>query len=976
MLRTPTKHVRSQPIADQPVLSRWATWWSSRGVLRGDVVAVVILIALPAALFGLPAILGHSVLPGDDLTQNYPLRVLVGRQIGSGHLPLFDPYIWSGAPLLADWNAGAVYPLTLLFAILPGTAAWAMNLIITWAVAAVGMFWFLRCLRLATLPSFLGAFSFAFAGAIPAQVGHFGLVAGMSWVPLELVAILRLSQDRGYASRLGWVCVLAGAFGLTILAGEPRAIDDAALVVVIYAAWQIARLGRRWVPAALSVAGGLVVGVFLGAVQLLPGLAAVATSQRATTSAALFNSGSLAPKWLLLTLVPDLLGGSGSFSQPSFLASYNLAEVTSYVGVLPLIAAVVLLGRIRLRSRPPEWLVWHVMAIVGALFALGGNTPLGHLLLHLPLFGDQRLQSRSILVTDLALAVLLAYWADQPFAVGDRLARLRRRWHPDRETVLGILPPLAMIVIVVVGLAADASLLGWLGVTKGAVSAGSMLRPWLVPYALIGAAAIALVLIGRRLEPRLRTRVLAGFVVADVVVFALLAVVAVLPGAGRKPVSTMAAGVRATISHGLAKPDTTAAAGSTPPTRPISALGYGGRFAIYDPGLLDGGQLLQLGSTDLNVVSSTPSVQGYSSLVNGRYASATGSHHALGDGQDVLSASAVGDGQLAQLNTRILLTLPNYLVTARRGGGPAAGPAGTGRREVSADQRATWYLAAPLAIAEIEVPDSDARQDAASGTQIGLRTPAGAVHWFRARAVNASTLEISLRHPLTSVALIGRAGGKPSPLGPPTIVVPGRGVFVANGQLQNALKPPQWGFAGRDGSFAIFVDYQAQGVLTLQPLPGGSTVGASISSVSGPADDPVTATVSSRHGIRLVRSVAAIPGWSATWDPRSGPAVPLAIHRDGLIQAVDVPAGQGVVTWSYTPPWFMPGATLSLCAICFIVFLLIVRRTRYARPPLRRLAGAEPAERTRVPADELAPAHAAVAEPQQSLRMSALTRVG
>jgi hypothetical protein len=938
-------------------------------------VAVVILIALPVALFGLPAMLGHSVLPGDDLTQNYPLRVLVGRQIGSGHLPLFDPYIWSGAPLLADWNAGAAYPLTLLFAILPGAAAWAVNLIVTWAVAAVGMFWFLRCLRLATLASFLGAFSFAFAGAVSAQVGHFGLVAGMSWVPLELIAILRLCQDRGYASRLGWVCVLAGAFGLTILAGEPRAIDDAVLVVVIYAAWQLARLGRRLVPAALSVAGGLALGVFLGAVQLLPGLAAVATSQRATTSVALFNSGSLAPKWLLLTLVPDLLGGSGSFGQPSFLASYNLAEVTSYVGVFPLIAALVLLGRVRLRSRPPEWLVWHVMAVVGVLFALGGNTPLGHLLVHLPLFGDQRLQSRSILVTDLALAVLLAYWADQPFAVSDRVARLRGRWHLDRETVLGMLPPLAMIVIVAVGIAADASLLGWLGVTKGAVSAGRDLRPWLVPYALIGASAIALVLIGRRLEPRLCTRLLAGFVVADVVVFALLAVVAVLPGAGRKPVSTIAAGIRATVSHGLAKTATTAA-GSTPAARPISQLGYSGRFAIYDPGLLDSGQLLQIGSTDLNVVSSTPSVQGYSSIVNGRYASATGSHHTLGDGQDVLSAAAVGDGQLAQLNTSILLTLPDYLVTARHGRGPAPGPTGSGRREVSADQRATWYLAAPLAITEIEVPDSDARQDAATGTQIGLRTPAGQVHWFRARATTASTLEISLRHPLTSVALIGRAGGKPSPLGPPTIVVPGRGVFVANGQLQNALKPPQWGFAGRDGSFAIFVDYQAQGVLTIQALPGGSTAGASISSVTGPADDPVTATVSSRHGIRLVRSVAAIPGWSATWNPRSGPAVPLVIHRAGLVQAVDVPAGQGVVTWSYTPPWFMVGATLSLGAICVILFLLIVRRSRRAFPPLRRLARTEPAEQARVPGGELAPAHAAVAAPQQSLRMLSLTRVG
>src|SRR5208282_1172458 len=146
---------------------------------QGDVVAVVLLVTLPAVIFGVPALLGHAVLPGDDLGQNFPLRVLAGREIRAGQLPLYDPYIWSGAPLLAGWNAAAAYPFTWLFAILPGTAAWTVNLIATWAVAGLGMFAFLRTLRLATLASFLGAFSFTFAGAMSAQVTHFGLVAGM-----------------------------------------------------------------------------------------------------------------------------------------------------------------------------------------------------------------------------------------------------------------------------------------------------------------------------------------------------------------------------------------------------------------------------------------------------------------------------------------------------------------------------------------------------------------------------------------------------------------------------------------------------------------------------------------------------------------------------------------------------------------------------------------------------------------------------
>src|SRR5271170_2193538 len=559
---------------------------------RGDLVAVVLLIALPAVIFGVPALFGHAVLPGDDLTQNLPLRVLVGREIRAGHLPLFDPYIWSGAPLLTDWNSAAAYPPTWLFAILPGTAAWTLNMISAWAVAGIAMFCFLRALRLASLASFLGAFSFAFAGGMSAQVTHLGLVAGLSWVPLALLSILRLSQDRPAASRLGWTAILATAMGLVILAGEPRAVDDACVILLIYAAWQVARLRRRAGPAAASITGGLALGVGLAAIQWLPGLAAIGSSQRGADSMALYSSGSLPVRWVLLTLVPDLLGGSGSLGQPSFFGFYNLTEVTSYAGILPLVAAFALLGRLRWRARPPEWLVWHITALAGVVFALGGNTPLGDLLYHLPLFGDQRLQSRNILVLDLALAVLLAYWADQPFA-REALTRIRR---VTRETVLGVLPPLAVVAGVALAFTWGVGWIRWVGLNiSPSASVVSQLKPYLVPYAVLGAGAAALVIAGQRLRPRLRSRLIAGFVVTDVIVFTILCVVEVAPGAFSGSSAASAAPSGAAASQTVTTADTDA-------LRPVGALGYSGRFALYDPDLLDTSALSSLEPPDNNAV--------------------------------------------------------------------------------------------------------------------------------------------------------------------------------------------------------------------------------------------------------------------------------------------------------------------------------------------------------------------------------------
>ena len=907
---------------------------------RGDTAPIIALLAVPVLVYGVPALLGHPVLPGDDLTQNFPLRVLAGHEIRSGHLPLYNPYIWSGAPLLAGWNAGAAYPFTLLFAVAPPVAAWTLNMILTWAIAGTGMFVFLRACRLGRGSAVLGALSFAFAGAMSAQVAHFGLVAGMSWVPVQLLCVLRLTGPRSMSSRLAWTGTLAGAFGLTILAGEPRAIDDAGVIVGLYAAWQIARLGRRFGPAALSVAAGLALGACLGAVQWIPGLAVVATSQRGVSSVALFSSGSLPQRWLLLMLVPDLLGGSGSFGQPAFFANYNLAEVTGYVGILPLVAAFALLARVRLRPRPPEWLVWHGVALAGIVLALGGNTPVGDVLVHVPLFGGQRLQSRNILVADLALAVLLAYWADRPAGEGiRRVLRIRGR-RPDLETLLAAAPPLGVLAVAALGLAWGTGLLRWLKAGPAATTFEGALRPWLVPYLLLGAGAIVLVIAAPRLRPVLRTRWLGAFVVTDLIVFTLLGVVAVAPGLAGPSSRESAPGHRGPAPH--AAPPAAAA-------RPVAALGYPGRFAIYDPDQLDARDLSRLGAPDLNVISGTPSVQGYTSLVSGFYASATGSHRATGGGQDVLDPRAVRDGVLDQLDTSVLLTVPAYLATGRPSSAAAPGPAGTGRRDVAAHQQATWYFAGPLDVTRLEVPDADARQDAAEGTQIGLLTAGGSTRWFTAAAAGPSRLAVSLSRPLTSVAVVARAGGHAVRLGPASVADARGRVFVADGQLQDALVPPRWGYAGRDGSFAVFVNHFARGALRLRALPGRPASGASVRPVAGQAGSPEAAGVSSSRGVRVIRSVAATAGWSATWHPRHGAAAPLAVHRDGLVQAVDVPAGRGVLTWSYRPPGFRVGFALSRGAAGFILLLLASRlfpvRSGRAREPTwdpgppRRAAG-------------------------------------
>ena len=166
-----------------------------------------------------------------------------------------------------------------------------------------------------------------------------------------------------------------------------------------------------------------------------------------------------------------------------------------------------------------------------------------------------------------------------------------------------------------------------------------------------------------------------------------------------------------------------------------------------------------------------------------------------------------------------------------------------------------------------------------------------------------------------------------TPLGAPSVTEPDGKVFVADGQLQDALLPPRWSFAGFDGSFAIFADRSAAGPLTVQALGGQPASGAAVREenvreVKGAADEPTAATVSSPHGVRIIRSVAAIPGWTALWKPQRGQATALPVQRDGLVQAVDVPPGRGLLSWSYVSPRFPAGLALSLAAVLGILLLI------------------------------------------------------
>ena len=143
-----------------------------------------VLIAVPLCGFVVPDLIwGRLIITGDNLQQNYPLHVLVGSMLRHGQLPFWNQYIFSGTPLMADFNAGTFYPLMGFFVVLPDRAAWIATEVVLFSVIAIGMYAFLGALKLSTVACLLGAATFAFAGPVLGQVNHVDMTEGFVAIP-------------------------------------------------------------------------------------------------------------------------------------------------------------------------------------------------------------------------------------------------------------------------------------------------------------------------------------------------------------------------------------------------------------------------------------------------------------------------------------------------------------------------------------------------------------------------------------------------------------------------------------------------------------------------------------------------------------------------------------------------------------------------------------------------------------------------
>jgi len=390
---------------------------SEVGSRRGDwplTSVVVVCLALLPFLFFFPATLGRAVLGDQDaIFYFFPAYRLVAEQLRSFHFPLWNPYVYSGMPLFAAWQAGVLDPLNWVFLLL-GVTGRSLSFVqqLTFSVALVSTFLYARSVGMMRKSAVVVAIIYCLSGFLVARTLYPGLLHAAALTPLLLYCIERVSHP-GTDAR-AWKFVALGSLVLAweIFAGHPQPVVYAALLGLSYA------LFRRSLHGLLIFVGGIGVG----AIQWLPAWEVGRESVRGVWTFEMYAQHSLNPISFLVAIIPFFHGGGrGIYAMPYWGEYWHHVESQSYLGFVALSLAIA--GAfVAWRKRESLGIYWSIVGLVAALLAMGKYfLPLAYLVYHIPVLGNFRSPNRHWMEVSLACAVLAGLAVDRILRNDDRI---------------------------------------------------------------------------------------------------------------------------------------------------------------------------------------------------------------------------------------------------------------------------------------------------------------------------------------------------------------------------------------------------------------------------------------------------------------------------------------------------------------------------------------------------------------------------
>lgn len=279
-------------------------------------------------------------LISDPLYQFFPSRYFQTIEIGNGQIPLWNPFILTGTPIMADPNFQPFYFPNLIAAVfLPAHhalpwLAWGHLILTGWL-----MYGFLRQQRLHWLACILGGGIWMLNAYLVVWLENPHRLSTLAWLPGIFWTYQKAVDER----RLDYAAVGGLLLGLSILGGQMQFIFASGLILGIYALsiviWEAYKQGRLSLRPLIPLTTIFIIGLGVGAITLLPASEFAAYSQRVRYTPETILRTRFPWQHLVTLIAPDFYGNpvnpGGYWGQLP-----NYAELAIYFGVIPFLLAL------------------------------------------------------------------------------------------------------------------------------------------------------------------------------------------------------------------------------------------------------------------------------------------------------------------------------------------------------------------------------------------------------------------------------------------------------------------------------------------------------------------------------------------------------------------------------------------------------------------------------------------------------------
>ncbi len=357
----------------------------------------------------------------DVVRQMYPWKSLIIDQLKNWQWPLWNPYNFSGTPLLANLQSSVFFPGNFVFFLLPKLWAWVTLVVSLPLLFTFFCFLFLRSLKLKSPSSIFGAVVLGGISYLSVWAEQIVVIQSVIFLPLALWSLNKFLSSRNKF----FLLVIPLLMAFSIFGGH---IQSAVYSFIIFGAYALYKKVSVKVLAVIFY-----LAIALNAVQLAPSLELYFNSVRGGSTQQKIIADTALPFQNLVTVIaPDYFGNPANGN----LKTNNYDNSLAYFGLVAFIFS--LYGLKHWRANP-DVKFFGLLGIGGLLFSL---PPLANIFpfLHIPILGSSYL-SRATFIFEFCLGIVSAFGFEQ---------LLIKKHKPDFHFFTPIIGVIAILVLLYV----------------------------------------------------------------------------------------------------------------------------------------------------------------------------------------------------------------------------------------------------------------------------------------------------------------------------------------------------------------------------------------------------------------------------------------------------------------------------------------------------------------------------------------------